>query len=63
MNREIFGSFLMGVAIGFIVLLLLSSLPGTYPTMAREAIEKCEAELPRNQNCILTAIPAPVEKP
>lgn len=49
---------LLNLAIGLIIgLVVFNYFPGTLLKSAQIAIEECEQELPRNQHCILSAIP------
>lgn len=55
------GSFLVGFMLGFLVgawmLGIYIAVSGNNSAMAKTAITECEIELPRNQHCVLTAIP------
>lgn len=43
---------------GFLIaIIIFNFFPGTLLKSARTAIEDCENTLPRNQYCIITAIP------
>jgi len=46
---------------GMIVLTFIIALTPNDLTRARDAINACEAELPRDQYCEITAIPKPIE--
>ncbi len=49
---------LLTVAIGIVIgLVIFNYFPETLLKSARTAIEECENTLPRNQHCIITAIP------
>lgn len=49
---------LINIALGiFIGLAIFNYFPGTLLKSARTAIEECEKTLPRDQHCIITAIP------
>ena len=41
----------------FLTIIWVLSFPGTLHSRAKAAIEECELTLPRNQHCIITAIP------
>lgn len=57
-NSEIIAFFILGIITGVIILSsVLIFIPGTTTQLGRVAIEKCENTLPRNQHCIITAIP------
>lgn len=45
---------LIGVLMGFV---LVNFFPGSLLKTAKTAIEECEKNLPRNQHCIINAIP------
>lgn len=47
------GAFAGGMAIGALLIVCIS---GTF-TLAIEAIEQCEKSLPRDQKCIIVAVP------
>jgi hypothetical protein len=50
-------SFFFGISWGIILFVILISLPFTYNSKARKAIQECEKTLPRNQHCEITAVP------
>lgn len=52
----LFGVF-MGAAGASLFIMLITSLPGSYRQDAVDALERCEYNLPRDQNCIITAVP------
>jgi hypothetical protein len=49
--------FLSGIMLGFSFTLIILNLPFTDHYKARQAIKQCEQTLPRNQHCMITAIP------
>jgi hypothetical protein len=49
--------FVMGVLVVTCVLGFALAITSYNYSMSREAIAECEAKLPRNQHCVLTAIP------
>ena len=60
-NSHNFVSFIFGIYFGAIILILaLILIPGSVTKQGRTALEECEKSLPRDQHCIITAIP--VEK-
>ena len=46
-----------GVILTTIVVVCLNLMPWAYRTQAVKALEECEKTLPRNQECMITAIP------
>ena len=56
------GPFLGGMFVGWIVVVWLSTYPGSYRTMAVDALEECQKTLPRNQSCVIIAVPKEVKK-
>ena len=59
MNKDA-GFNLISITCGvFIVLFVVNFLPGSLFNSAKKAMNECEKTLPRNQHCIITAIPAP----
>jgi hypothetical protein len=58
MSREARGSFGFGLIFGVVVLVLLNKLPSSYLAQAKAAIEECESTLPRDERCVITAVPA-----
>jgi hypothetical protein len=57
-DREARGSFGLGMIFGAVFITLLTKLPSSYMSQAQAAIEECESALPRNERCIITAVPA-----
>lgn len=58
MNEEHTVFTIINIALGiFIGLAIFNYFPGTLLKSARTAIEECENTLPRNQHCIIKAIP------
>ena len=51
------GGVLVGSVLVCLFLGLLHNNPDSYYTLADNAIKECEYALPRNQRCIITAIP------
>jgi len=46
-------TFLCGIGVAA---LLIAFVPGTF-TQAKDALEQCEKSLPRNQKCVIIAVP------
>lgn len=60
MDEENTALTLLTIAIGIIIgLAIFNYFPGTLLKSARTAIEECEQNIPRNQHCIINAIPEP----
>ena len=53
-NDEMIG-FIGGVCVGAGFCIILNALPSSYAEKARLAVEQCEAALPRNETCVITA--------
>ena len=56
------GPFLGGVWFGWVIMMGVSALPSSYSEMARSAMDECEKTLPRNQTCVIIAVPKEVKK-
>jgi hypothetical protein len=54
-NRD--WAFLLGLILGIVSFMLLDLMPGSYRSRAVTAIAACEETLPRNKQCVVTAIP------
>ena len=57
MNNSELAAFSMGLFIGGIIVIGLVVFTNTLHNRATKAITQCEKELPRNQHCVITAIP------
>ena len=55
--EKIYLSFGMGFLITAIFIVIFNSSLFSLGSQAKKAIATCEASLPRNQRCVLTAIP------
>jgi len=49
-------SFCAGLLVGAAAIVIISIIPGSVNEMYHSAIELCEKDLPRNQQCEITAI-------
>ena len=50
--------FIAGIFAGiFLFIALLHTLPGSITKRANELIEECERSLPRDQHCVIMAVP------
>lgn len=49
--------FFAGMVCSAVISLLVIFAPGTYRSMGKEAKEQCEKSLPRDQRCVITAVP------
>ena len=58
MNEETKHMFWVGVFVGIAAVVLLNALPSAYLAKAKAAVRECESALPRNEKCIITAVPA-----
>jgi len=56
-NRDIYLAFCLGVILTLVVFMLLDSMPGSYRSLAVKSLAECEKTLPRNKQCVVTAIP------
>lgn len=54
-------SFNFGFFVGFIIPVIIVSLPSSDVSLYRKAIEECERTLPRDQHCRVVGVPE--EKP
>lgn len=61
-NDELIG-FVGGVFVGAGFCIILNALPSSYSAQGATAIQACEANLPRDQVCVITAVPADKETP
>lgn len=50
-------TFILGVIVGMLFLFAISFLPLSVEYKYYAAIDACEEGLPRNQNCVINAIP------
>ena len=57
MNKNTKIGFIMGVGLTVLFTIGINLLPISYVSKYKAAIGQCEAELPRNQHCKITAIP------
>ena len=57
MSSEEKVSFMAGIFVGVVGLLLLIQLPGVYFGAAEVAMTECEKSLPRDMHCKITAEP------
>lgn len=59
---DILGSVLLGILIGLVGLATLTNYSQqSFYNIYHKAIETCEANLPRNQECVIIAIPKPAK--
>ena len=58
MREDIAYGFGLGVIVGVMIVVLVTSMPWSYMSKAKAAVIKCESTLPRNEECIITAVPA-----
>ena len=58
MSEETKHMFWVGVFVGIAFVVLLNVLPWSYLAKAKAAVRECESTLPRNEECIITAVPA-----
>jgi len=61
-NRDIYLAFCLGVILTLVVFMLLNLMPRSYRSLAVTAIAECEKTLPRNKQCVVTAIPEEASK-
>jgi hypothetical protein len=50
-------AFFVGAAVTLLVVTVLNFLPWTYRSMAADALENCQKSLPRDQTCVVVAVP------
>ena len=58
MNEDIVSGFCMGVIVAVMIVVLINALPWSYLAKAKAAVRECESALPRNEECIIAAVPA-----
>ena len=58
MNEDIASGFGIGLIVGVVIVVLLNALPWSYLAKAKAAVRECESVLLRNEECIITAVPA-----
>ena len=46
-----------GALVTLLVTTVLNLLPGSYRSMAADAIAECQKSLPRDQTCVVVAVP------
>jgi hypothetical protein len=57
-----FLDFVLGVVVGWSLAMTLAyTLPNSYYNVYKDATAKCEENLPRNQKCVIVAIPKEVK--
>lgn len=56
MDDDTKGAAVMGVLLGMILMAAMASFGITGD--AKAVLEECEANLPRDQHCVITAVPA-----
>jgi hypothetical protein len=57
-DEDTASGFGIGLIVGVVIVVLLNALPWSYLAMAKAAVRDCESALPRNEKCIITAVPA-----
>jgi hypothetical protein len=57
-REDITYGFCIGVIVGVMIVVLLNVLPWSYLAKAKVAVQECESTLPRNEECVITAVPA-----
>lgn len=56
-DSDVLSAFAAGVLLTIALFVLVDLLPWSYRSLAVTAIAECEKTLPRNQQCVITAIP------
>jgi len=56
MNKDPIMGFLIGIVFGVVTLTTVVSLTDNVTTQGKKAIVECEALLPRDQHCKITAV-------
>lgn len=56
-SKEFWGAVFAGVVIGFVLCAAVASLPGSKINIYDRAKEQCERSLPRDQHCVIVAVP------
>lgn len=61
-DSDVSSAFAAGVLLALALFVLVNLLPWSYRSLAVTAIAECEKTLPRNQQCVITAIPEEMGK-
>jgi hypothetical protein len=56
-NGEEGTAFVAGLIVAAVTITALNFLPSSYRTMAADALEECQKSLPRDQTCVVVAVP------
>lgn len=62
MDKFDWSTFGMGVFIGAILMAGIAQLPGSNLSRYHEAMDECQRDLPRSQQCLITAKPKEIGK-
>lgn len=57
MSRDEKAALIAGMIIGAMLVTGITMLPWSYHSKAVKALEQCEKDLPRSQECVITAVP------
>jgi len=57
-REDIAYGFGLGVIVGILIAATVNSMSWTYAGKASTALLDCESTMPRNEECIITAVPA-----
>ena len=57
MSKDEKTALIAGIIIGAMLVTMLTMVPWSYHSKALKALEQCEKDLPRSQECVITAVP------
>ena len=57
MSKDEKTALIAGIIIGAILVTMIQMTPWSYHFKAVKALEQCEKDLPRSQECVITAVP------
>jgi hypothetical protein len=57
LSKEEKYALIAGIILGAILVTVITMVPWSYHSQAVRAKEQCEKTLPRNQECVITAVP------
>ena len=62
MNKDEMGYFILGCIIGAACMFAVTTLPGSFAKMGKDARGECEKSLPRDQWCVVTVLALPAQE-
>jgi hypothetical protein len=61
-DKADFGSAVMGFILGAALMFAVTTLPGSFAKMGKDARGECEKSLPRDQWCVVTVLAVPSQE-